>query len=248
MRIVAKDCQTSRLGKPNKMPVSLIVASLAICILVFLSQGANANEFNRKKAINEFGNDEFKLSFELFESLKVRDDPEVDYYVGAMLARNLVWSQDPSFLAKKFNGVPLDVAKGLSLIQKSALAGFASAQSLLGRFHLLGSGVNRDPKEALRLFEAAAESGDLAAFNALGNIYSNGKITEKNMTISYKWFYLYYNCSNKKLKKNWKTMERVFFIFDEFSEESKKIKKEGSMLAQEWIRQSKIDCANREVE
>lgn len=56
----------------------------------------------------------------------------------------------------------------------AALEGLPQAQVCYGRLLLEGTGVNKDPVQALKWFRRAAESGDLDAINMVGRCLENG--------------------------------------------------------------------------
>jgi hypothetical protein len=88
--------------------------------------------------------------------------------------------------------LPKDQAKGIEYYQKAANAGNPQARYLLGRAYLTPfgyyAGVDRDLKEAARLFKEAAKQGYPDAQVALGELYDKGEGVAKDEAVALMWF------------------------------------------------------------
>lgn len=69
-----------------------------------------------------------------------------------------------------------------------AKAGDAKAQHDLGHSYRDGTGVEKDPAEAVKWFRKSAEQGDFRAQYDLGDSYQNGIGVEKDPAKAVKWF------------------------------------------------------------
>jgi len=81
--------------------------------------------------------------------------------------------------------------KGKELLDKQkvlAEQGNAIAQFNLGEFYAKGLGVEKDPKEALKLFQKSAESGFVRAQSRLGMVYHFGLGVEKDPKEALNWY------------------------------------------------------------
>jgi localization factor PodJL len=78
---------------------------------------------------------------------------------------------------------------GLADLRKAANLGYAPAQFYLGKLYDAGAaGLNKDPAEARRWTERAAEGGDRKAMHNLGLAYFEGTAGPKNRAIAVQWF------------------------------------------------------------
>ena len=78
---------------------------------------------------------------------------------------------------------------GLSDLRRVANLGYAPAQFYLGKLYDAGSaGLKKDPVEARRWTERAAEGGDRKAMHNLGLAYFEGTAGPQNRAIAVQWF------------------------------------------------------------
>lgn len=78
---------------------------------------------------------------------------------------------------------------GLELLRKSANLGYPQAQFYLGRLYEEGgAGLAKNPTEARRWYERAANSGDRGAMHNVGLMYFEGVGGTKNLTSAAQWF------------------------------------------------------------
>lgn len=76
-------------------------------------------------------------------------------------------------------------------LRASAAAGYAPAQLVVGYWHTVGyAGLAKDDKEAVRLFQLAAEQDEPAAQNQLGIMYVTGRGVDKDEAQALKYFRL----------------------------------------------------------
>ncbi|WP_298217638.1 tetratricopeptide repeat protein [Halothiobacillus sp.] len=85
-------------------------------------------------------------------------------------------------------GVPKDMAKGLSWYQRAADQGFAPGQLALGTMYYNGEGVKQDYTLAAKWFRLAAERGYDRAQSNLAAMYMNGTGVPQDYTQAVKWF------------------------------------------------------------
>lgn len=84
-------------------------------------------------------------------------------------------------------GVPTDSAEAERLYRAAALNGYAFGQVLLGG--ILSNGVRpHDFQEAFRWFLLAAEQGDAAGQEAIGDAYRYGRGVPKNSSEAVRWY------------------------------------------------------------
>ena len=76
----------------------------------------------------------------------------------------------------------------VTILRPLSEKGDANASAELGALYMVGKGVPRDAKEALRLTKLAADNGSTTAQFNLGSIYLDGQITTKNYNEAMKWF------------------------------------------------------------
>jgi len=78
---------------------------------------------------------------------------------------------------------------GLEPMKRAANLGLPDAQAYLGRLYEAGKfGVTKDPAEARRWLERAAQAGDRMAMHNLGYYYFEGQAAPKNLTVAAEWF------------------------------------------------------------
>lgn len=76
----------------------------------------------------------------------------------------------------------------VAILKPLSEKGDANATAELGALYMVGKGVPRDAKEALRLTKLAAEKDSATAQFNLGSIYLEGQITPKDYKAAMKWF------------------------------------------------------------
>jgi len=80
-------------------------------------------------------------------------------------------------------------SSGLELLRKSANLGYPQAQFYLGRLYEEGgAGLAKNPAEARRWYERAANAGDRGAMHNVGLMYFEGLGGAKNLTSAAQWF------------------------------------------------------------
>jgi localization factor PodJL len=85
--------------------------------------------------------------------------------------------------------IELNDKSGVDQLKRAANLGLPAAQSYLGRLYEKGgSGLARDPTEARRWYERAAQAGDRSAMHNLGYYYFEGTAGPKNLTVAAEWF------------------------------------------------------------
>ena len=85
-------------------------------------------------------------------------------------------------------GVPKDLVKSRTWLQKASDKGHAHAMLQLGMIYEEGKGVKKDAAKALTLFRKAAKKGDVDAMNEIGVIYSEAIGVKKDMAEAIKNF------------------------------------------------------------
>src|SRR5262245_45794244 len=76
----------------------------------------------------------------------------------------------------------------LAEIRLKAEAGDAGSEFILGRQFEFGTGVTKDPVEAVKWYRKAAEQGDADAQANLGNCYATGQGVDQNQVEAAKWW------------------------------------------------------------
>ena len=79
---------------------------------------------------------------------------------------------------------------GADALRRDADAGDVEAMRDLADMYLNGSGVGRDPDEAVRWLRLAADQGDAVAQNDLGYLYSEGIGVDQDQAEAVRWFRL----------------------------------------------------------
>ncbi len=97
---------------------------------------------------------------------------------------------------------PEILKQAVLLLEKSANAGFAPAQHLLGVVYLNGHGVNRDPARAWQFFQTAAKAGSNDARNALGQMLHKGNGVPADAAAAAEWFALAAGEGNREAMAN----------------------------------------------
>lgn len=75
----------------------------------------------------------------------------------------------------------------VATLKPRALSGDVAAQFNLGRRYYLGQGVPKDPAEAVKWFEMAAQNGDAQAQGMLSGLYYDGTEVPKNIPRAVSW-------------------------------------------------------------
>ena len=83
-----------------------------------------------------------------------------------------------------------DYETAYKLFLPLAEQGHVDGQNNLGLLHLLGLGVPRDSKEAVKWIRLSAEQGDDFAQEILGSIYYEGKGISQDYKKAFKWWKL----------------------------------------------------------
>ena len=78
-------------------------------------------------------------------------------------------------------GYPKDFKKAYQSFQQGSMHGHHPSTTGLGYCYFYGLGVERDYKEAVRLYGVAASKGNVFAAYNLGTLYKSGKILPKNL-------------------------------------------------------------------
>lgn len=97
---------------------------------------------------------EARRSFEAFEKRAESGDPAALYRLSAIFE-------------KGYDSIPADTARALSLLRRSATAGYAPALNYLGYLYQNGDIVRQDTDSALFYIRKAADSGDIMAAHNL---------------------------------------------------------------------------------
>ena len=86
------------------------------------------------------------------------------------------------------DGVPMNKARALELLNKAANGGYAEAQNSLGVCYMTGKGVPEDALEAVKWFEKAAEQGEEFAMKNLALCLRDGTGVAVNKAKAAEWF------------------------------------------------------------
>lgn len=102
-------------------------------------------------------------------------------------------SEDPAALASLYaeavRSIEASEPGGLDKLRKAANLGHSPAQFYLAKLYMDGgAGVKKDPVEARRWTERAAEGGNRAAMHNLGIALAEGQGGPKNLTLAAEWF------------------------------------------------------------
>jgi TPR repeat protein len=108
---------------------------------------------------------------------------------------------------------------------QAAELGLALAQFNLGGLYYNGTGVAKDPKEAVKWFRKAAEQGDVNAQYNLSVCYENGQGVMKNDLLAYQWNVLACANGKKAAKDDLPALEEKL---------TAEQRAEGQRLATEW--------------
>lgn len=86
------------------------------------------------------------------------------------------------------DGVPINKARAIELLNEAANAGFAEAQNSLGICYVTGNGVPENAFEAVRWFEKAAEQDEEFGMKNLAVCLRNGNGVVTNKAKAAEWF------------------------------------------------------------
>jgi TPR repeat protein len=96
----------------------------------------------------------YRESYRILSRDDLKDDAQVQYYLGRMYVFGYVFQRDTE--------------ETLRLFRLSAEKGFAIAQNNLGWMHVLGEGLIKEPAEAMRLCRLDAAQGQANAKADIG--------------------------------------------------------------------------------
>jgi uncharacterized protein len=171
------------------------LVALAFSSLLLLSMPANANE---------------AATFNAMVALANKGDAEAQYHAGMMHNNGIGTRQDPKqafewfqkstasgdplgayklgcYYAGQFAGVvPTDLNEALKYKLVSAQAGYALAQHDVAILY----DKQGNSEEALKWWKMAADQGDPQALFGLSMVYSAGKATPRDLSLSYAYFKL----------------------------------------------------------
>ncbi len=106
-----------------------------------------------------------------------KGNPKAEAALGEMLLRG--------------DGITVDEARGVALLEKAARAGHSAAAFRIGMLLTNGdAGVAKDPTRALEYFRAAAAGGEAEAFYNLGVAHSTGRGVKRSYAEALGWFIL----------------------------------------------------------
>jgi hypothetical protein len=81
-----------------------------------------------------------------------------------------------------------DPAEAVKWFEKAADRGDLTGLFFLAEAHQKGTGVPKDYKKALELYERGSNRGDWEAAQAISNMYASGEAGEKNKELSEQWY------------------------------------------------------------
>lgn len=91
--------------------------------------------------------------------------------------------------SEEITGVPNDIKKGITWLERAAENGYDDAQNELGDFFYYGKYIiEKDYREALRWHKKAAEQGNKDSQFRLGWMYKNGEGIEKDYKEAFNWY------------------------------------------------------------
>ena len=159
----------SKLVFRSKSPVKLIFKSLtSILSIVFLSLtlstqvSANPDDWGMVQRFNKQ------------KALADQGNVKAMYDVGKLYERG--------------RGVIKDISKAAEFFQKSASAGYPSAQARLGILYFEGRGVKQDYKKALSFLNSAANKNIPSAQFQLANMYELGTSVSQSLPKAIAWY------------------------------------------------------------
>lgn len=119
--------------------------SLIMVFLFMLSLPVLAVTGPLEKAINAYGQQQYKQAYELLLPLAQKNVAEAQYYLGGMLVEGI--------------GVPADPKQGVYWLEQAVKNRHHMAARMLGNMYLSGMGVPMDPQKGAQyilLFEKQA--------------------------------------------------------------------------------------------
>ncbi len=81
-----------------------------------------------------------------------------------------------------------DLSEAVQWLTKSALQGYASAQSNLGYCYQVGKGVEKDYSKALHWYKKSADQGNKTAQFNIGTLYNNGNGVPMSKKNAFTWY------------------------------------------------------------
>jgi len=179
--------------------------------LIKISAKIQTRNMQFNAAVKAYTDQEFFLSYRLFEPLAVHGHSASQYYLGVLSDMGIgsignarvayQWYRLASIggddraqhnLAvayAKGEGVEVDLAKAMKWWMVSSLQGNADSQYNLGILYAIGQGrVQKDIVKAIKWWRKAATSGDAVAQFNLGTIYANGDSGAKNYCEAERWW------------------------------------------------------------
>lgn len=127
-----------------------------------------------RTAVNLHQRKKYREAYRIFSRDDLKDDAQVQYYLGRMYYFGYVFQRDTE--------------EALRLFHLSADKGFAIAQNNLGWMHVTGEGVPKDPAEGIRWLRKAADQGLGISQRNLGNIYRQGLGVPRNPAEAQAWY------------------------------------------------------------
>ncbi len=116
--------------------------------------------------------DDYPAALSVLSSRAAQGDSDAEFYLGLVYARG--------------QGVGRDFHLAREWMQRSEAQGNSNAAYFLGKIYLRGYGLeNPMPSEAARLFEKAADSGDIRAMYELALLYMNGNGVVRDLSKTY---------------------------------------------------------------
>jgi TPR repeat protein len=134
----------------------------------------------------ERAEDHFRTSAHEYAAL-VNDFPQESFYLQEEAYSTMFLAEA---LKKSGQGDESDneFRRAAELHRKAAEMGNTTAQHRLGQQYLKGSGVSKDPVEAMKLIQSAARQGNQNAQLDLANMYAEGRGTTIDDAAAAKWY------------------------------------------------------------
>lgn len=158
---------------PRVMSIFLVLCCSACTAATSSSTDALAQKRSSATALYErtFGADtpewgKLPEAFRLWTELADGGDAHAMYYLSSVYFRGIS------------DLVEADSSRALDLLRKAAKADIPEAQFALAWQFESGAYLEADHKQAVRLYEQAANNGSLLAISILVRIYSNGELTQ----------------------------------------------------------------------
>lgn len=126
----------------------------------------------------------------VFEEIELYEDAYKYYEQAAIMGIDIAFLKMGEFY-EFGNGVEKDYVKAvyyLSLACEKNVKGAAFLLSTIGVNYRIGNGIEKDIAQAIRLYEKAAEYGNVSSLNDLGMIYYYGYDIERDWEKAYSYF------------------------------------------------------------